>query len=212
MATTPNLNLYKPVGSDYVMRVRDLNDNLDKIDSAYGSSIRTGEIGIVVDGNTATLDIASGDYVIVKNTTIDNIDDGLYIAVNAVSAGNAIASADLSNTDTGNGGLNALKDKIHEVHTYSSGFVSASRVDKVCSISINGHSTVSTWGSSLLATLPADMRPTMLMRFAIAHDISGVSLFVTVATDGKVTLVTRDVAINTANYYNGGGTFVCAGD
>lgn len=68
------------------------------------------EIAIVITGNTATQNIVAGNFVVVKSSTISGILDGLYTAVNNISAGTAITSADLDDTDTGKGGLNALRE------------------------------------------------------------------------------------------------------
>ena len=53
----------------------------------------------------------------VKNSTITGITDGLYIAVNAISANTPFTAADLDNTDTAEGGLNASNSKINNSNT-----------------------------------------------------------------------------------------------
>ena len=57
MAVTPNLNLYKPDGEDYVSLSRDLNENYDKIDAAVGSN---SDAIAKVDAGLAI--IVSGDF------------------------------------------------------------------------------------------------------------------------------------------------------
>lgn len=68
-------------------------------------------LAIPIVGNVAAVNVAAGKFVYVKNSTISGISDGLYIAVNAISANTAFTSADLSSTDTAEGGLNALNSK-----------------------------------------------------------------------------------------------------
>lgn len=68
------------------------------------------EIGIVVTGKTASQNVTSGQYVIVRNSTISGISDGLYKASANVSAGTAFTSANL--TVVSNGGLNSLNEQL----------------------------------------------------------------------------------------------------
>ena len=67
-------------------------------------------MAIPIVGNVATVNVAAGNFVFVKNSTISGITDGLYIAVNAISANTPFTSTDLTSTDTAAGGLNTLKD------------------------------------------------------------------------------------------------------
>ena len=69
-------------------------------------------IGKVVDGNTSALTINEGDYVIVKNSTISGIVDGLYkySSSTSKSSGTAVSSDEL--TVTSGGGLNELNSNI----------------------------------------------------------------------------------------------------
>lgn len=64
-------------------------------------------LAIPINGNVASVNVAAGKFVFVKNSTISGITDGLYIAVNAISAGTPFTAADLDNTNTAEGGLNA---------------------------------------------------------------------------------------------------------
>lgn len=73
------------------------------------------EIAIVVTGNTATMNITAGDFVVVVASTISGITDGLYRAVNNVSAGVALTSADLNNAGTVKGGFNTLQEEIKNI-------------------------------------------------------------------------------------------------
>ena len=74
------------------------------------------DIAIVITGNTASVNVTTGQFVYVKGSTITGIADGLYKAVNNVAAGTPFTSADLDNTDTANGGLNAISS-IHSEWT-----------------------------------------------------------------------------------------------
>ena len=69
----------------------------------------------------------------VKNSTITGITDGLYIAVNAISANTPFTAADLDNTDTAEGGLNASNSKLTKIQTdtitISSGVASSWSLD-----------------------------------------------------------------------------------
>ena len=65
-------------------------------------------LAIQITGNVASVNVPAGSFVYVKNSTISGISDGLYIAVNAISANTAFTSADLTNTDTAEGGLNTV--------------------------------------------------------------------------------------------------------
>ena len=70
------------------------------------------EIGIVINGNTAAVNVVKGQYVIVKNSTIVGITDGLYTYNDSTTktAGNTFISSELDAVP--NGGLNALNSKI----------------------------------------------------------------------------------------------------
>ena len=68
-------------------------------------------LAIPIVGNVASVNVAAGKFVFVKNSTISGITDGLYIAVNAISANTPFTAADLDNTSTAEGGLNALNVK-----------------------------------------------------------------------------------------------------
>ena len=87
-----------------------------------GDLIKAGDkkMAIVVSGNTSMDNIADGNYVIVENSIIPTINDGLYVAANNVTAGTALVAADLSDSNTGLGGLNALNSKIGTKFKYTS--------------------------------------------------------------------------------------------
>ena len=109
MAVTPNLGLYKPTRDDYINVSRDISQNMDKIDAAFGQALDTSEFGIVVTGNTANVNIVAGQYVIIRNSTISNVDDGLYIAKSAIPSGEAISESNLEAVS--GGGLNAVNPR-----------------------------------------------------------------------------------------------------
>lgn len=69
-------------------------------------------LAIPIVGNVASVNVPAGSFVYVKNSTISGITDGLYIAVNAITANTAFTAADLDNTTTAEGGLNALNNKL----------------------------------------------------------------------------------------------------
>lgn len=64
------------------------------------------DLAILVSGNTAAVNVTAGQYVVVHGSTITGISDGLYTAVNNVSAGTPFTAADLSAVSAG--GLNDL--------------------------------------------------------------------------------------------------------
>ena len=209
MAVTPNLNLYKPSGDDYVSNVRDLNNNYDLIDTAIGSNrtaIENDRIAMAVyeSGDTATQAISAGQYVMWKGS--------LCIASSAIPSGATLSASNL--TAVSNGGFNELNNtlqKLIETQTYSGGGVSAYRMGNVCMINVNGHAAMNAWSSKTLTTLPTAMRPKAAVCFAAAHDVSEVNLTITVGTNGNVNINTRDHYIYDSNYFNGGACFVCNG-
>ena len=78
-----------------------LNSNIAKLQN---------ELGIVCDGNKCTVSATTGQYIILKNSTISGCADGLYTAAQAIPANTAITSAYLAAVS--NGGLNALNSKL----------------------------------------------------------------------------------------------------
>lgn len=105
---------------------------LDKTGSGFALDARQGkalndakanasDIAIIIDGNqtTHTGGAAIGEFVLVRNSTISGITDGLYKAVQAIPANTAIDSTYLTAVD--GGGLNAvvksLNDNIENIIT-----------------------------------------------------------------------------------------------
>lgn len=70
-----------------------------------------GEIGYVVDGKQCANAVATGKYVIVRNSTITGVTDGLYTAAKAITANTDIDSTYLTAVSSG-GVANSLYDSI----------------------------------------------------------------------------------------------------
>ena len=73
----------------------------DSIDATQDAAI-----GVVITGNRPSMVVAEGQYVIVRNSTISGITDGLYTANAALSPSTDVTAADL--TAVNDGGLNSL--------------------------------------------------------------------------------------------------------
>lgn len=80
-----------------------------------------GEIGYVVDGKQCANAVATGKYVIVRNSTITGVTDGLYTAAKAITANTDINSTYLTAVSSG-GVANSLYDRIAnmKISTYES--------------------------------------------------------------------------------------------
>lgn len=91
----------------------------DTIDTAQNADIasraKTDMLGIIIDGNSTSVDASIGQYVIVKNSTISDITDGLYTAAQAIPANTAISSEYL--TAVNNGGFNSLGSGLSSLST-----------------------------------------------------------------------------------------------
>lgn len=83
----------------------------DTIDAAQDAQIdasaNANEIAIVITGARPSLAVTSGQYVIVRNSTISGIADGLYTANSALSPSTDVTAANL--TAVSNGGLNDIR-------------------------------------------------------------------------------------------------------
>ena len=104
MATTTNIGLTKPAGTDKAL-VSVINSNSDIIDSAAGGLMDA--IAIVANGNTHAA-ISAGQYVYVHNH--GTLAEGLYTANSAIAANATLSTSNL--TADASGGLNALNSKI----------------------------------------------------------------------------------------------------
>ena len=103
MATTTNIGLTKPAGTDKAL-VSVINSNSDIIDSAAGGLMDA--IAIVANGNTHAA-ISAGQYVYVHNH--GTLAEGLYTANSAIAANATLSTSNL--TADASGGLNALNSK-----------------------------------------------------------------------------------------------------
>lgn len=78
--------------------------SLDKADTAMQVCAKADEIAIIITGARPSMAATSGQFVIVRNSTISGISDGLYTANTALSPSADVTAADL--TAAGSGGLN----------------------------------------------------------------------------------------------------------
>ena len=69
------------------------------------------DIAIIINGNTAAVNVTAGAYVIVHGSTITGIQDGIYKVNNNVSAGTPFTSADLTAVT---GGLGSVVTSLSE--------------------------------------------------------------------------------------------------
>ena len=83
----------------------------DVIDAAQDANV-----GIVITGARPSMIVSTGQYVIVRGSTISGITDGLYKAVNALSPGTDVTAADLSAVS--GGGLNSVAPVFSVATTY----------------------------------------------------------------------------------------------
>lgn len=68
------------------------------------------DIAIIINGSTSAKNVTAGQYVLVQNSGMTGVNDGLYISNTSVSAGTPFTSAYLDAVS--NGGLNSLNDHI----------------------------------------------------------------------------------------------------
>ena len=150
MATsTPYLNLVKPAYSE-TADIGVLNENADKIDQAVSGQAQAiagkpddatemplgpndttlvsqaitnlqNEIGIVCTGNTCAISASTGQYVVLKNSTISGRADGLYTAAKTIPANTVIDRTYL--TPVSNGGLNDLKGQVDSLNSNLTDYV-----------------------------------------------------------------------------------------
>lgn len=83
----------------------------DAIDAGFA---KTNEVGIVINGKRPGRNATAGQYVIVRNSTISNITDGLYVVRDGytLSTSTDVTAASLSAVNIG--GLNFLLSKIED--------------------------------------------------------------------------------------------------
>lgn len=156
MATsTPYLNLVKPSYSE-TADIGVLNENADIIDQAVSAQAQAiagkpddatemplgpndttlvsqaianfqNEIGIVCTGNTCAISASTGQYVVLKNSTISGRADGLYTAAKTIPANTEIDSTYL--TPVSNGGLNDLKGKVDSLNSNIANLISVRQLE-----------------------------------------------------------------------------------
>ena len=71
------------------------------------------DIAILINVSTAAVNVSAGQYVLVQNSGMTGVQDGLYISNTAVPAGTPFTSAYLDAVS--NGGLNSLNDHIANI-------------------------------------------------------------------------------------------------
>lgn len=120
MTQTTNLGLKKIDGEDNWRQIfNDHNQSMDLVDEAV--ALNTAKIaqvpklqealGIVCDGNKCAIAASVGQYIILKNSSINGLEDGLYTASMAIPANTVIDSTYL--TAVSKGGFNELNSKIN---------------------------------------------------------------------------------------------------
>ena len=85
--------------------ISDLNGSVSDLSGAINSVEKY--MAFIINGNKSTTAIPLAQYAIVKNSTITNITDGLYIAAKAIPANTAIDSTYL--TAVNSGGFNSIR-------------------------------------------------------------------------------------------------------
>ena len=90
----------------------------DAIDAAQDAEIvaraQANEVGVVITGARPSIAVTAGQYVIVRNSTISGITDGLYTANTTLSPSADVTAANLMAVS--NGGLNSLSALIDTKH------------------------------------------------------------------------------------------------
>lgn len=87
------------------------NENMGVIDAVLAKN--QDALGIIVDGNKAAVSATTGQYIILRNSTITGKTDGLYTAAKSIPANTAIDGTYL--TAVSGGGLNALNGNIASI-------------------------------------------------------------------------------------------------
>ena len=109
-----------------------------EIDAGIGlTGTLANAIAVVVDGNKAATSATVGQYVLVKNSTITSVSDGLYTAAQAIPANTSIDATYL--TAVSKGGLNDLvRNLVMSVKRIEMGSVSGTKtVDYVPPATVN---------------------------------------------------------------------------
>lgn len=157
-------------------------------------------VALVVEGDICSQNISAGNYVYVHNSTIQNVTDGLYKAVNAVAANTPVREANIEARIRG--GLNNLRAEwlahstsaCTSVHSHVS--VKQNNIEQfgniiIISIAIDITDTINT--DSHLMTVPAAYRPSTKRsaQFALLNindtNIRANPNNIRIGTDGYVT-------------------------
>ncbi len=96
------------------------------------------DLAILVSGNTAAVNVAAGQYVVVHGSTITGVSDGLYTAVNNVSSGTPFTAADLAAVSAG--GFNDLHNQINTLNGNLNTMFTTSSYDQYNGDGVSGHS------------------------------------------------------------------------
>lgn len=100
-----------------------------EIDAGIGlTGTLANALAVVVDGNKSAVSATIGQYVLVKNSTITGISDGLYKAAKALPANTTLDGTYFSSAVTA-GGLNDLKAAIPNVTYFASYNVTGTEMD-----------------------------------------------------------------------------------
>lgn len=145
--------------------VDELDDLLTTLKGNLGST-RNG-VAVTIEGNKASVNVTSGQYVIVQNSTISGITDGAYKATANVTAGTAFTSGNL--TAVSGGVANSLSDQIATVNSkfiidkytdVGQNFVQGEQKNVVSGVEHSGYSVISVsfigtgaYGSWLIPTV-----------------------------------------------------------
>lgn len=73
------------------------------------------EMAILINGNTSAKNITKNEFVIVRNSTISGIVDGIYVCTANISAGTPITAANLDSSITAEGALNTIEQYFQDM-------------------------------------------------------------------------------------------------
>lgn len=168
----------------------------DAIDATQDAAI-----GIVITGKRPSIAVTAGQYVIVRNSTINGITDGLYTANTALSPSTDVTAANLSAVNIG--GLNSLQSQIEDSGwknlTLTSDFTlynssSQARYRKIGKVvevqgTLKPTSAIESTNAQItIATLPSGYRPSIESRIFICQG-SGINRWtLTVQATGVITI------------------------
>lgn len=145
-----------------------------EIDAGIGlTGTLSSALAIVVDGNKSTISASYGQYVLVKNSTIANVSDGLYTAAQTIPANTAIDATYL--TAVSGGGLNALASNVF------SPFVPTQTAET----DLNNVGAGVWWANSSVANLPTSTTYVILsMRYSSSGSNQGIQIAFRRSSDG----------------------------